>query len=273
MQDIGGGGDGVTRVEEGQARELRGGHEPEGRGLVAADVAVDAGRNVGGGHLVALVYELAGLAEGVAGAEGAQVRLEHDGVALELIGGPANDGVHGAAEEPEDEPEGVEVARAEAFLGAKLKAVEGGGVVAGDVDPHEAIGREGPILKRIALVARLAQVGRVELAFVDDKEAATDEIAKIRLEGGGVHRHERVRVVARGVDVVAGKRELEAGHAGERAGRCANFGGVVGQGSEIVPVNGGGTGELRARELHPVAGVTGKADRDAIARGDGFGKR
>ena len=273
MQDIGGGGDGVAGVEEGQAREVRGRHEAEGRRLVPADVAVDAGLDIGGGNLVALVYELAGLAKGVAGAEGAQVRLEHDGVALELVGGPANDGVHGAAEEPEDEPEGVEVARAEAFLGAKLKAVEGCGVVAGDVDPHEAIGREGPIIERIALVAGLAQVGRVELAFVDDEEAAADEIAKIRLEGGGVHRHERVRVVARGVDVVAGERELEAGHAGERAGRCANFGGVVGQGGEIVPVDGCGTSELRTGELHPVAGVTGKADRDTIARRDSSGKR
>ncbi len=57
---------------------------------------------------------------------------------------------------------------------------------------------------------------------------------------------------------------LESADAGQRPGRGADLGGVVGQGREVVADDGRGRGELRAGELHPVAGVPGEADHDAL---------
>ena len=48
---------------------------------------------------------------------------------------------------------------------------------------------------------------------------------------------------------------------GQRAGRCADLGGEVREGREVVAEEGGGLGELGAGELHAVAGVAGEADR------------
>src|SRR5208282_3692118 len=58
--------------------------------------------------------------------------------------------------------------------------------------------------------------------------------------------------------------ELEATDAGERACRGANFGGVVGEGGDVVAVQGYGVGELAAGDLHAVAGVSGEADDRAV---------
>ena len=63
---------------------------------------------------------------------------------------------------------------------------------------------------------------------------------------------------------VAGEVDLEAGDAGQGAGRGADLGGEVGEGADVVAEEGRGVGELRAGELHAVAGVAGEAD------GDGF---
>src|SRR5205085_10054645 len=59
--------------------------------------------------------------------------------------------------------------------------------------------------------------------------------------------------------VLAGEVELEAGDAGQASGGGANLGGEVGQGRDVVPDDGRRVCELRARELHAVAGVSGEA--------------
>ena len=54
--------------------------------------------------------------------------------------------------------------------------------------------------------------------------------------------------------------ELVAAYTGERAGRGANFGGEVWEGSDVVPVERDRVGELAASDLHAVARVTGETD-------------
>ena len=97
------------------------------------------------------------------------------------------------------------------------------------------------------------------------------------LQRGRVHRHEHVRRVARREDVVGGEVELEAGDAGERAGRRADLGREVGQRREVVAEQRGLAREARARELHPVTGVAREADHDPVELLDGlrrhFGQR
>jgi hypothetical protein len=74
--------------------------------------------------------------------------------------------------------------------------------------------------------------------------------------------------VARGVDVLRAEADLEARHAGQRAGRSTNLGREVGQRADVVAEDGGGAGELRAGELHAVARVAGESDRDPIELAD-----
>src|ERR1700756_790707 len=58
--------------------------------------------------------------------------------------------------------------------------------------------------------------------------------------------------------------ELVAADAGKSARRGANFGGEVGEGSDVVAVEGDGIGELAAGDLHAVAGITGETDHRAV---------
>ena len=97
------------------------------------------------------------------------------------------------------------------------------------------------------------------------------QVLEVGLQGGGVHGDEGVELVAGRVDVVAAEVDLEAGDAGQGAGRGANFGGEVGQRADVVAEDGRGVGELRAGELHAVAGVAGQTNRcfGYILDGDG----
>ena len=96
------------------------------------------------------------------------------------------------------------------------------------------------------------------------------EVAEVHLERRRVHRHEHARLVAGREDVVVGEVDLEAGDAGERAGRRADLGREVGERREVVPEDGRLAREAVARELHPVAGVAGEADDDPFELLDGL---
>ncbi len=82
VQDVAGGRDRVAAVEQRPAGELAGGEEAEGRGLVAGDVAVEAGRQLGLRHVVVLREGFRGLAVVVAGLERRDVGLGDLGVAV-----------------------------------------------------------------------------------------------------------------------------------------------------------------------------------------------
>ena len=99
-----------------------------------------------------------------------------------------------------------------------------------------------------------------EGVLVDDEDAAGFDVLEARLEGGGVHGDEGVEAVAGRVDFGAAELDLEAGDAGQGADRGANLGGEVGEGADVVAEVRRGAGELRADELHSVAGVAAKTD-------------
>ncbi len=90
------------------------------------------------------------------------------------------------------------------------------------------------------------------------------QVGQVHLEGRRVHRDEHVRLVAGGVDVVAGEADLEGADAGQRALGRADLGWNVRDRADVVAEDSGRLGELRARELHAVAGVTGEADGYAV---------
>ncbi len=121
---------------------------------------------------------------------------------------------------------------------------------------------ERAVLERVRRVAGLLEVAVVERVAVDDQRPALRQVLDVRLQRGGVHRDEHVRLVARRDDVVVGEMHLEAGHAWERARGCADLGREVRQRREVVPEQRGLSRELRAGELHTVAGVAREADDD-----------
>ena len=70
---------------------------------------------------------------------------------------------------------------------------------------------------------------------------------------------------------MVGEVDLEARHAGERAGRRADLGREVGQRREIVPEERRLAREAPAGELHPVSRVAREADHDPFLLLDRFG--
>ena len=124
------------------------------------------------------------------------------------------------------------------------------------------------VVQRRPVVADLGQVPLGELVGVDDQHAARGEVADVRLQRGGVHRHEHVRPVAGGEDVVVREVQLERRHARQRPGGGADLGGEVGERREVVAERPGLGGEPVAGQLHAVAGVTGEPDDDPVPGDD-----
>ena len=60
------------------------------------------------------------------------------------------------------------------------------------------------------------------------------QVLEVGLQGGRVHGHQGVELVAGRVDVVAAEVDLEAGDAGQGAGRGADLGGKVGKRADVV---------------------------------------
>ena len=132
--------------------------------------------------------------------------------------------------------------------------------------------RQAAVLERALLVARLGEVARGELAFVDDEEAAFANLLRVRLQRRRVHGDQHVRLIARGVDRARAEIDLESGHPEGRPLRRPDFRGEVGEGRKVVARERGRQRELPAGQLHAVAAVAGKADDDRFARrmGGGF---
>ncbi len=258
------GRDRVGAVEQRPVGQLGRGQHPERRRLVAGDVAIRPRREVGGGDAVVGVEDLGRLAERVAGLDSPGVGLGDDRPLAELLVDPADRPVVVPAVQPEHDPEGEEVLRQVLLLRGHVEPVERALVERRDRDLEQGVLLERAVLERVRGVAGLRQVGGRERVAVDDQGAAGGQIHDVRPEGRRVHRDEDVRLVARGMDLVRAEADLEARHAGQRAGRGADLGRIVGQRADVVAVDGGGPGELGPGQLHAVAGVAGEADGDAI---------
>src|SRR5690606_9697539 len=101
---------------------------------------------------------------------------------------------------------------------------------------------------------------------VDDDHAALGEVVQVRLQCCGVHRDEHVGPVAGGHDVEVCEVQLEAGDAGQCPLRRADLGREVGQGGDVVAEARGLGGEPIACQLHPVTGIPGESNHNAIER-------
>ncbi len=262
MEDVGGRRDRVRAVEEGPACELRGGQHAERGRLIAGDVAVGPGREVGRGNAVVGVEDLGRLAEGVARLECPLVRLGDDRPLAELVVDPADRPVHFPAVQPEHDPESEEVLRQVLLLARHVEPVERALVERRDRDLEEGVLLERAVGQRVGGIAGLVEVLLGECVAVDDEGATGREVADVRLQCCRVHRDEDVGLVARGMDIVRAEADLEARHARQRAGRGANLRGEVGQRADVVAVDRRRSRELGAGQLHPVAGIAGEADRD-----------
>ena len=99
-----------------------------------------------------------------------------------------------------------------------------------------------------------------ELVGVRDDVGAKRKVGDVGLQRRRVHRDQHVRRIARRHDVVIGELQLERRNAGQRAGRCADFGREVRQRRQVVAERGRLGGEAVAGQLHAVAGVAGEPD-------------
>ena len=260
VQDVARRGDRVAAVDELAVGQLRGSHETERGRLVARDVAVRARLELGRRDAVRRVEHLGRLAEGVAGLQRALVRLGDDGFGAEALIDPAQRWIHAPLVEPEHQAQGEEVLGQVDLLGGHVEAFERARVERADRDLEDGVLLERAVVERVRLVARLLQVAGVERVAVDDQRAARRQVADVRLERGRVHGHEHVRLVAGRVDLRRREADLEAGHAGQGAGRGADLGRVVGQRADVVAEDCGRARELRAGQLHAIARVARETD-------------
>ena len=232
--------------------------------LVAGDRAVLARGQDGRRDAHVGVGDLGRLAVGVTGVERAAVGLGDVRQAAEAIFDPVERRLEVAVVEPVDQSEREEVLGPLGVLVGEAEIVDRRYRGRRDRRFNDAVAVERAVAERIAGVVGLLQVARGEGVLVDDQQTALGQGGEVRLERGGVHRHERVGFVAGGENLVLGERDLEAGDAGQRTGGRADFGGEVGQRREVVAEDRGGVGEAVAGQLHAVAGVAREADRDAI---------
>ncbi len=114
-------------------------------------------------------------------------------------------------------------------------------------------------------VPRLGEVPFLECARVHDHQAADLQVLDVDLQRGGVHGHEHVGGIARGLDAPGAEINLKRRYAeGGTRGR-ADLGRKVRKCREIVAEEGGRLGELSARYLHAIPGIAGKTHDDGFA--------
>jgi hypothetical protein len=109
-----------------------------------------------------------------------------------------------------------------------------------------------------------------EPVLVHDHRPALLEHADVRDQGGRVHGHQHVGVVPGREDVARGEVDLEGRDAVRGARGSAYLRGEVRERGEVVPHDRGRIREPAARELHPIAGISGEADDNAVQLLDCF---
>src|SRR5690606_18714361 len=107
-----------------------------------------------------------------------------------------------------------------------------------------------------------------ELVRVDDDLRAARQIPDVRPQRGRVHRHQDVRRVTRGEDVVVGEMQLEGRDTRQGAGGRADLRGEVRQGRQVVAERRGLRGEAVTGELHAVTRVPREPDDHPVEPAD-----
>ena len=210
--------DRIGAEDDGDLGPLRRGEKTPGEGAIARHAAIDPRRHLGRLDAVVLREHLRRLPEGVPRLEDPDIGLDERGILREALLDGVERGIERPRVDPGDEPEREEVLAALLLLGVHGQVFER--LLRHGADVHlvqpELLGEtrlvEGVL--RLALgvfrIAGLFQVALVEGRRVDDEDAALLEIAQVHLEGGRIHGHQRVEMIARRVDPLAAELELEA---------------------------------------------------------------
>ncbi len=265
VQDVAGRRDGIGAVDHRQAGPLGRGQDSPREGPVPGHAPVDAGRHLRRLDAVALREDLRGLAEVVASLEGARVGLSDVRVLREALLDPVEGRLDGPRVDPRDQPEREEVLAAVLLLRVQGEARQALDREPRDVDLVRAVPLvQRRVLDRVLRIAGAVEVLLLEGARVQDEEPALLQVREMHLQGGGVHRHQTVQAVPRGVHPPAPELELEARHAEERAGGRADLGREVGERRDVVAGPSGLARELLTGQLHAVARIPGEAHDRAV---------
>ena len=266
MQHRGGRRDRVGAEHQLQPGKLRPRDEAPGQRLGPGDGPVEprperCGLDLEGGGAV---RRLRRLAEGMARLEAGDVGGGDGGHRLELGAEPVDGLPQVAVVNPVEEAQSPQVLGAQPLLlgdPALLDRLEG---QLRDVDRHDAVAVEAPVVEGIGRVARLLQVLVGEGAGIDDDQAPLPEVGEIDHQGRGVHADQDVRQIARGHHGARAEIDLEGGDAVGGAHRRPDFRREVGEGGQVVAGKRGGLGEAPAGQLHAVAGIPGEADHGRL---------
>ena len=260
-------GDRVATVDERLVRRVCCGNQTQGNRFVSGDLAIRAGRDLCRGHLVLHRHHFHGVAVVVAGLQGFGVGIQHRHgfrFLAELFLDPLERLLHRPLEHPVHETEGEEVLAAILFAGRQAAVPHGFLGHLRHWDPHHPVLGQATVIERVHLVFGFVQVVRFKCIAINNENAAILEVFQVCLECCGVHDHKCIKYVAGGMDFMTAEVNLEAGNPGQCACGCADFGGEVRKGGDVVPEDGRRVGELCARQLHAVAGVACKTDRHRL---------
>ena len=271
VQDRGCGRDGIAAEEHRQFRKLRARNQPQRNRLRPGDRAIQPRLAGDGRDIVAArrAGQFRRLAIGVTGVERGDVGLGNFRLLSELVLQPGMDRLTRAAEHPQRQPQRPHVLGPQRILVAQAEGLHRLNRQRTDIESQHVVFGEAAVLQRIGVVLGLVQVALTELAGVGDDQAAGLQGCEVHLQRRRVHRDQHVRRVARRVDFARTEIDLEGGDAEQRALRRADLGRKVREGGKVVARQCGRQGELPAGQLHPVAGIPGKADdhRLLFARG------
>src|SRR5580692_3864962 len=260
VKNVGSRRDGIRAEEQRDSGLLRRGDKSEGERGIAADIAIDARRQLGWRNFVADLKRFGGFAETVAGLHreligGNQLRL-----VLEFIVEIAEGRLHGAVVEPVAHSESEEILAAVHALRVQADIFQRGAGELGELNGKKTIAIEGMIFERADGNLRLAQIAFSEVIGIDDEDAVGFQVRQVHFERGGIHGDQDVHAVSGSVHIARGEMDLEAADTGQSAGGGANLGRVVGKRGQVVAVQGDRIGELAASDLHAITRVTAEAD-------------
>jgi hypothetical protein len=207
---------------------------------------------------------LGGLAVVPSRLERGDVRLGDGRLGRELLPQEAQRALDRARVHPRQQAQREHVLGAAGVLARELGARQRIERQLREVDGVDGEPVKGAVVDRVALPPDPSKCAIGEVMGVDDDRPAARQVAEVRLQRGGVHRHQHIRTIARGKDVVIGEVELEGRDPGQRPGRGADLRREVGQCREVVTEDSRFLGEAIAGQLHAIAGVPRDTDDDAI---------
>ena len=231
VQDIGSGSDRIRTEEETQTGFLGGGNQAVRGGLVAGDVHV-ASRHllfrldaVGGGHARVGVVTVV-----ITSLNHLDVILCNSRLLGKLLTQEIGNEAQVAVEQPAHQTQGKHIAALQDGLVVHACVFQAVLHHRGQWAGHHAVGVDAHLAEVVVgLEGSFLQVFRTKRVGVDDNRSLRLSIAVLRLERGGIHRHEHVAEVARGVHLTCTNVHLKTRDTGERALRGADVSGIVGE--------------------------------------------